>query len=137
MEFIKSLKKRNVTQVIGFEGEYEFPYNPKEFGLNGVMHQMITVFNHSEPEMAAIEKGISSIKPEGVYAVNSQDEFGLSMLFVAAYSIKILKYSLEEAICWCRMMVPNCIKESQLLWLKVPSLIFRKNIRLWQVSTPT
>ena len=98
---------------------------------------MFTVYSDADPSLHFLTECFSKVKPEGVYAINSQDRFGLSMLFLAAYAIRIFNYTVEEAVCWCRMMVPNSIKNHHVLWLKVDFSVCRGSIRPWLALRPT
>jgi len=59
------------------------------------------------------------LEKEGVYALCSQDGFGVSVLVACVYLTK--KYGLKplEVIPWAKMMVPGCLSSKHIAYYKV------------------
>lgn len=80
-------------------------------------------------------RALAILEKEGVYAVCSQDDFGLSMLVTCAYLTK--KYGLRpiELIPWAKMMVPGCLTAKQISYYKVLLRTpLRKSTSTWWAS---
>lgn len=99
--YAKALSHFHVTEMVRINVEEEIDeYDVATFKKHGLGHKSLTTYNGQEPEYVLsrlnqdlFHRAIAILEKEGVYALCSQDDFGVSVLIACVYLSK--RYGLK------------------------------------------